>query len=120
MPNSHVEYTAPDGDWDTKHYNKYYEEKVKPVFDIIRDKVNQIQREQQGEFHTTISILWNKCRYFEMTAPHTKEARRFVAQSAKIKLKYNSMFVGGKDKLQAVVIACNKMGYYCNIRQDWI
>ena len=55
-----------------------------------------------------------------MTAPYSKDIRRFVSQSAKIKLKHNSMFVGGRDKLEAVVKALNKQGYYCNITQDWI
>lgn len=30
------------------------------------------------------------------------------------------MFIGGRNKLQAVVFAFNKIGYYCKIDQDWI
>lgn len=119
IPSSHVEYKSPEGVWDSNHYNKHYDENVKPLFDLIRKRVNEIESSQKGDFKHTITILWNKCRYFEMSC-FDKDLRRFVAQSAKLKVKYNNMFVGGKDKLEAVVRAFNKKGIYCVINQSWI
>ena len=97
------------------HYNKY----TAPIFEKINEAVNKIKDTQRGDFNNTIDILWNKCRYFEMTC-YNKELLRFVAQSAKLAPKYGNMFVGGRTKLEAVVRAFNKKGVYCRISQDWI
>jgi hypothetical protein len=100
-------------------YDKHYKEVVKPIFDNTEKCVNQIAELQPTDINNgNINILWNKCRYFELSAP--KHLLRFVAQSAKVKIQYGSMLVGGSNKLEAVVRAFNKKGVYCNITQDWI
>lgn len=120
IPNSHVDYTPPINGWDSEHYNKHYEKNVKPVHDEIQKKVKQIENNQQVENPTdTQHILWNKCRYFELSCYH-KDILRFVSQSAKVKIQYGNMLIGGRNKLEAVVKAFNKQGIRCTIEQNWI
>lgn len=67
----------------------------------------------------TIKVLFNKGRYFEMSV-YNKELRNSMAQAIKSKVQYNNMLVGPKSKLEALVKAFNKRGYYVNIDIDWI
>lgn len=122
IPSSDIKYNAPKTGWNNNHYNQHYKDKVEPIFKEIEKAVNQISKSQEGDFHTTINILWNKCRYFELTLPSDKEIQRFIKQSAKIKSPSYApnMLVGGRLKLEAIVKAFNKKGIYCNITQDWI
>jgi hypothetical protein len=122
IPNACIEFNVDESSeltWSQQH-SIHYDKYVRPIHNDIRDKVNQIKREQtvddcQGRVH----ILWNKCRYFELSF-YNKEIRNFVSQSAKVKVSYGNMLVGGRLKLEAVVKAFNKKGIYCDIQQDWI
>lgn len=101
-------------------YNDYYAKFIKPVFDKQSKVIKELEASQPLSYSSpTINILWNKCRYFELTEIN-RNIRLFISRSAKIKIKYNSMFVGGADKLEAVVRAYNKKGIRCSIKQDWI
>lgn len=98
-----------------EHYEKY----VRPYQNEIYNFVNEIALNQPNDLYNTVNILWNKGRYFELSC-YIKDIIRFVSQSAKIKIQYDTMLVGNKYKLEAVVKAFNKKGYYCHITQYWI
>lgn len=66
-----------------------------------------------------IKILFNKARYIEFTPP-TKELLRYIAQSAKVKIRYNNMIVCGTEKIEAVVKALNKKDIFVYVNLDWI
>lgn len=107
----------------SKAYNEHYDANVKPIFNNTRDCVNQIESEQAARIGDIIGhqpILWNKCRYFELSVYMSRDILLFVSRSAKVKIEYNNMLIGGADKLEAVVRAFNKKGIYCNIEQNWI
>ena len=77
-----------------------------------------LMNSQKGEFKYTQDILFNKGRYIEFSTG--KDMLRFIAQSAKIKIYYNDMIVCNNDKIEAVVKALNKKGYWAKLHLDWI
>lgn len=80
---------------------------------------NDIESLQTGSYSNRINILFNKGRYIEFTPPGN-DLRRFIAQSAKVKVEFGSMIVCGTHKIEAVVKALNKKGYHVKLNLDWI
>ena len=115
-----LDHNSPE--W-SKAFDEYYKANVKPIYDNTKKCVNQIEADQAsriGEIKDHQPILWNKCRYFELSVYTSKELLLFVSRSAKVRITYKNMLVGGADKLEAVVRAFNKKGVYCIIEQNWI
>ena len=83
-------------------------------------KVNKQQRSRGIDSNNMhIRVLFNKGRYFEHSI-HDAKLRRSMAQAVKIKVEYGNMIIGSHDKLEALVKAYNKRGFYVNINLDWI
>ena len=90
------------------------------TFEFV-DKINKKQFEIIDPLgnNETIKVLFNKGRYFEMSL-YNKKLCNSMAQAIKCKIQYNNMLVGPKSKLEALVKAFNKRGFYVNIDVDWI
>lgn len=84
------------------------------------NKLNKQQSERQLHPNSPkVSVLFNKGRYFEMT-PSSRALLVSISKAIKSKIQFDTMLVDNKDKLEALVKAFNKRGYYVNINLDWI
>lgn len=89
------------------------------------DAINAQQRERgikRTFTNYTQDVLFNKGRYFELSiyGSQNKDLLRSMAQATGVKVQYNNMLVGGRNKLERLVKAFNKRGIYVNINLDWI
>lgn len=82
----------------------------------------EIEYAQEAKYSEAFSghwnLLFNKGRYFEMSA-YNKEIADGVCDLLKIELEYN-MIVGSWKQLEDLVIAMNCYGIYICITVDWI
>jgi hypothetical protein len=88
------------------------------TFKFVED-INKVQRTNNIDRYNSVSVLFNKGRYFEMSV-YNKKIRSSIAQAIKCKVQHNTMIVGPKNKLEALVAAFNKRGIFVTINVDWI
>ena len=94
----------------------------------VRKKQQEFISSEQFKNRGTVSILFNKGRYFEFQSSLPQKeyislARAIKQKQEKISFKNNTFigcFCGPKRKLEAVVTALNKRGYYAKITIDWV
>jgi hypothetical protein len=77
-------------------------------------EANQTEKQYKG----TIYILFNKGRYFEATV--NKNIIAEVSELTGIDITYDTMIVSSWTKLEDFVTALNCLGYYAEIKIDWI
>jgi len=86
--------------------------------------VNDLNIQQSKRFESRldlprVKVLFNKGRYFEMSVFDNK-LRTSISKAIKSKVQHRNMLVDSKIKLESLIKAFNKRGYYVDINLDWI
>lgn len=77
-----------------------------------------IENAQERDLSYSLTILFNKGRYFECSPNRT--ILQEISELTKLEIQYNTMICGSWKQLEDFVIAMNCLDTYVNITVDWI
>ncbi len=77
-----------------------------------------IENSQENNLSNSLTILFNKGRYFECTP--NRNLLQEISQLTGLEIQFNNMMCGSWRKLEDFVIAMNCLDTYVKINIDWI
>jgi hypothetical protein len=77
-----------------------------------------IENAQERNLSYSLTILFNKGRYFECSP--NKVMLQEISELTGLKIQYNTMICGSWKQLEDFVITMNCLNTYVNITIDWI